>query len=275
MKKIFLLMLISLSAFLMTNCDSLLNAEDANLVFTVGNGNETIYKTDLSTLVTTAIADGPNAAGNHITVDQTNKKVYMATDTGIYVTDYSGSSLTQIYTGTVNGVAFDPSSNSIYFSTAGSTTVGKIDTSGNLLQLVNVGVAVYQIALDLKNSKIYYAAGPNGILRASLSSLTTESTVTATGQPLGLALDIQNEKIYFATGLSNTIKSINFDGSNEVELLNAGGGTSGIAFDAVNKKIYYASYGGTDVYRMNTDGSGITQISNVGIAFDGVTLAAK
>jgi DNA-binding beta-propeller fold protein YncE len=148
------------------------------------------------------------------------------------------------------------------------------DLNGNNLQTL-VGPlgteGVWQIALDLAASKMYWAETQTGtglaldrVRRANLDGSNVETLITGLTapwvDPQGIALHAAANTLYIADGSGGTIYRANLDGSGLQQIASGLQAPRSLAIDLINSKLYTAEEEGNRVQRMNLDGTGVETV---------------
>jgi DNA-binding beta-propeller fold protein YncE len=127
------------------------------------------------------------------------------------------------------------------------------------------------IALDPVGGKIYYVDGDatgaaaTGLWRANLDGTGVQNLTSFAPSAINeIDLDLTNGKIYWTDYLSDTIRRVNFDGTNPETVLSTDAFPSGLALDAAGGKIYFSdsdpTFSNPRIRSANLDGSNIQDV---------------
>jgi len=175
------------------------------------------------------------------------------------------------------GMAYDPTTDKIYFSDFEVVPEGKIwrmNSDGTGLESIVGGLNdPYGIALDLDAGKIYWVDDTGNVSRANLDGTSQEIGIVYIPEGLmrAIALDPENDKMYFYEVNFENLYVANLDGSNP-QVLVAGVYGYGILVDAVNDKLYYEDQNSATLIRANLDGSGQVVIDANGTRMYGMAI---
>jgi hypothetical protein len=133
--------------------------------------------------------------------------------------------------------------------------------------------AVWGIAIDPANGKIYFADGGNRISFVNLDGTGHGGDLNTHGaevdDPLGVAIDPANGKIYW-TNFSDALHPISFANLNDTGgggNLNVGGAQGfavGLAIDPTGRKVYWTEHSGAIFFTKLNDTGGGGQINTSG-----------
>lgn len=170
------------------------------------------------------------------------------------------------------GIAYDKTHEKIFYSTytdEDNNITGKIwvaDVDGkNAKAIVTDIVDPYQVALDVKNGKVYWGDDSGNISRCNLDGTGKQNIVTIDGGGIrAVAIDETNKKLYFYDAKNQNMYKADLDGKNKSVIISGKWGYC-IAVDEKNSKIYFDVLTDDDsfngLYMANLDGSNITAIA--------------
>ena len=204
--------------------------------------NRGLYKTDFSGATPTRISPNTTNAVSGLAVDYVNSKIYFHDDTlGVwYRENLDGTSPQALLTmsGFGSYAAVDMVHSAVYYVNPRATpltgTQGLYKTdlamSGAGTRVSSGTNAIYGIAVDQANSKIYFSDVTAGqIIKADLdgSNPSNVKAFSAGAFPVHLVLDPVNTRIYFYSQPSGTTRGIyrtgaNYDFSSAVQVTTAG-----------------------------------------------------
>ncbi len=128
---------------------------------------------------------------------------------------------------------------------------------------------ILDIALDLKNKKIYWVK-TGGVMRANLDGSNVETVVTLKSyiQPPSIALNTKDGYVYWVNTANDNIMRASINNGTAEKLLHADA-PDGISLSLDEGKIYwvnsYFSAGNNGIIsRANLDGTGIEHVLNIG-----------
>lgn len=123
----------------------------------------------------------------------------------------------------------------------------------------------FHIGLDTVSQIVYYVNGTN-IRKVNFNGSGDTLFFNATPRfPGALAIDGVNGKIYYATSGGTSIRRIDDNGANDVQIIaavDAGGPVTGLDIDVANNKIYWAVFSQASgrIKQANLDGSNPTDL---------------
>ena len=144
----------------------------------------------------------------------------------------------------------------------------------NLTTMVTAKISamprVTSLALDPTNDHLYVARQDSVTLESEIVRMDLEAgnefilvNNLGTDPIYGMALNIPTQHIYFTVyNASTSIRRINFDGTNMVDVVPSLFFPHGIDIDRVHSKLYFVEYGPGDIKRANLDGSSVETIVN-------------
>ncbi|KAA3597874.1 MAG: T9SS C-terminal target domain-containing protein [Calditrichaeota bacterium] len=202
------------------------------------------------------------------------QKIYWSDQPNLKRADLDGSNVEDITPAIFNGpraVTVNKTESKIYWVDQNGFNYRKSDLDGtNLETLFNTtGGAGTAMAIDETNSNIYhgnvsFVGGFNPFIEKRNLDGSNNSTIISSlsGSVKDIALDVNNSLIYFT--VSNTIQTVNFDGSNQQTIVTATSNIQDITLDLTNNKLYYTDQNtGLNtgkVVRTDLDGSNPTDI---------------
>jgi len=239
-----------------------------------------------------------------ITLDFANGKMYWVeqgdaggTDGAIRRRNLDGTGpIEDVITGLVDpaGVALDlrPGQNKMYWTDFGENLVRRADIDDFIVmgtlaladsdEIATTGESPIAIALDVGNSKVYwadFAITDNVIRRADMEGPSTqdsEEIVTGLSQPRGIDLDVRagEEKVYWSewgTGagvLDGVIRRADMNSTGQApgdpsvdDLITSGiFSPQGLVVDTFGNQLYWADFGGQSIQRSSLTGGSFVEI---------------
>lgn len=172
------------------------------------------------------------------------------------------------------GVAVDPIANKVYWADYNTDTIRRGNTDGTNMEVLPITASnsldAQDIALDVRNGKVYWASDDGFIGRSNLDGSSSAKIVTnASVYSQGLDVDPIGGKIYWSNHVGKEIWTANLDGSSQAILYDGVGVPNNIlasnrplfiALDLVNQSIYIVTDSANDfvgdaIYRAAMDGS--------------------
>ena len=156
----------------------------------------------------------------------------------------------------------------IFFTLNQSGEIEQSDLNGsNLNTLLTSSKGLYGIAIDLKDSIIFYTnVHTDEIIKSNLKDTNSNIILSASNNsvdgPRGIAVDGNNNKIYWVENGSNKLRSANLDGTDVMDILTGLNAPVDVALDLPANKIYWSEneVRSKRIRRCNFDGSNIEDV---------------
>jgi DNA-binding beta-propeller fold protein YncE len=188
-------------------------------------------------------------------------------------------------TGYGAGLVYNSKNDKIYFSeivdTLSEGKIWSINPDGTEPKaLVSGLLEPWGLAVDSKNSKIYWGDDNGKVSRSNLDGSSVEAGIfTVDGGGIrAIAIDSKNSKLYFFDVQHNSLYKSNLDGTNASVILDGYYGYA-IAVDEANGKIYFDAQTDDEsvsaLYRANLDGSSPTLVDNTQSRIFGIAIDSK
>jgi PKD repeat protein len=231
--------------------------------------NELIKKLALDGSGTvTNFLDVAGMAGSGLAYDDVHGKIYFsdfnATDDGkIWSVNLDGTELTPIVTGLVEpyGIALDVAAGKIYWvdeadaNDEGHVSRADLDGSNKENIVTMAGAQFRAVALDLKNSKMYFYEVYNEDLYRSDLDGGNATPILSGVYGYAILVDTEHDKIYFDEQNDAQLKRANLDGSN-VEIVDDNGTRIyGMAIDSEKDKLYWSGRDSGTIEEADLDGA--------------------
>jgi len=188
-------------------------------------------------------------------------------------------------TGYGAGLVYNSKNDKIYFSEIVDTlSVGKIwsiNPDGTEPKaLVSGLLEPWGLAVDSKNSKIYWGDDNGNVSRSNLDGTSVETGIfnVAGGGIRAIAIDSKNNKLYFFDVQHNNLYKSDLDGTNATVIIEGYYGYA-ICVDEDNSKIYFDAQTDDEsvsaLYRANLDGTEPTLIDDTQSRIFGIAIDSK
>ncbi len=230
-------------------------------------GETPTTRTDIENL----LVGQPVCCGRALAIDETNRKVYLATAANNFVgiqranvdipagqTASNRTDVEVLVPGQMWGIALDVASGKMYWTQTFNGNVRRSNlnipagqTANNRTDIEDlvVGESINRryVALDKTAGKMYFVDGNGGrIQRANLDGSNLEHLVTGlfSYETVALVLDLQAGKFYFTRGGfggPTKIQRANLDGSSVEDVVLLSAPPYGLAIDAVSGKLYWGT----------------------------------
>ena len=192
-------------------------------------------------------------------VDSVDGRIYwtdLNTDT-LQRADLDGSNVELLISGLTHApaVTLDVPAGKLYVCDHGAQKIIRANLDGSGAEDFLVGVAAWDIQLDVDGGKIYIADGSGAIVRRELDGTNPETLVTTS--VLSIGLDVAGGKIYWTNSSADRVEWANLDGSNPQVMFYSQPKPYGIALDLDAGKLYWADASLDRIQRANLDGSGL------------------
>lgn len=203
------------------------------------------------TYIANAVSTSGGADFPDITLDTENKKIYWSNFTDFFNltigrANFDGTDIDfslSLSSGWKHpfGIAVDPHRRMVYWtnypSSRRSNSIRRIGFDGGDVEiLVDSLLAPYDLALDLKNNKVYWTelSSIGVIQRANLDGSNMETILSCMDWPCGIALDVAGGKMYWTEKESGKIKRANLNGTDVEDIFSGLSGRTRIALTFEN-----------------------------------------
>lgn len=222
-------------------------------VYVVNESGSSISVIDgLRDKVTATIAIRRGSNPYVIAVDVATNRIYVTNtySDALIVIDGETNAVAQIKTGSADGIAIDPRSNTVFLMTYEDPNIRIVNAATGVISKVNVGPHLWGITFDQANDTLYL--GHTGTANVvALNEMTHAVRVIPTGNiPCAVAVNPRTQMIYAVNYRSRTVSVINAKTDKTVATLPVGQHPQAVAVDPLHNRVYVA----------NVRGNGITAI---------------
>ncbi|MDE3023320.1 MAG: YncE family protein [Pseudomonadota bacterium] len=256
--------------------DGIISSLGANLSFPAYSSATFVYqngsgKWQIISQTGNPIIANATAANQAVAYGQANN-AYQGINSGYYgLLDTAGvNPLAASATITVGssplGIAYAPSSNSIYVTNINSNNVSVINPATNTVTAtITVGTNPYGIAYAPSSNSIYVANnGSNNVSVINPATNTVTATITVGTNPYGIAYAPSSNSIYVANHGSNNVSVINPATNTVTATITVGSSPLGIAYAPSSNSIYVANINSNNVSVINPATNTVTATITVG-----------
>jgi YVTN family beta-propeller protein len=223
-----------------------------NKVYVVNTNSDSISVIDgtQDTVITTI------KGGSHpytIAADTTRNKVYVTYtyDHILTVIDGARNTASSLETGSVDAIAIDEKTNTLFLSTYEDPFIRIVDAASGAIRKVRVGGHIWGLAFDASSSRLYLAH----TMTADVASLDEKTQATVTipvGQiPCALALNPATHMLYAVNYGDHTVSVIDTVKAKETGVIAVGDHPQAVAVDTQRNRIYVANVHGDSVTVIN------------------------
>ncbi len=217
-------------------------------IYYVSQNDGLVQRADLDGSNVTTIADTGDGFTRPIGIalDRRNQKLYVTdfTDDNIRSLNTDGTDVSIIANSSDGldeplGIVVDESAGKLYFVNQGSVNnISRCDLDGsNVTVLVTGQIDPQEIGVHNVSGFIFWTVlGADDVLRANLDGSNVITILNGSIDLRGLVVDPVNVKVLFAgEGGTDTVTQMDFDGTDQVELLDNGAGSiRGLALDQID-----------------------------------------